>query len=741
MTRCIDVILPLAISGAYTYSVPEDIPYPQAGMRVLVPLGRKSITGVVLDRRNTPIQKNIALRDILCVLDQDPIVTKDQLNLWQWISEYYMCTLGEVLAAALPAGIIDEDYTLPTISYIALSPKIDLQKTQELLRNKRAHKQLHVLEQYLRIASQSPQVERRLLIETSGESAAIVRAMVEREILVETKQQASRLLSYTGPIEQAHSLSPAQAKAVEEIQNCWQEHEVCLLHGVTSSGKTEVYIHLIKQALAKNRNVLYLVPEIALTTQLTDRLQKVFGKQLVVYHSRFSNAERAEIYHSILKNQTPQVIIGARSAVFLPFRNLDLIIVDEEHETSYKQADPAPRYHARSTAIILAQQIKAKVLLGSATPSIESYYNTLTGKYGLVQLSERYAGLQLPRTTCINLHRQYHRKEMYGHFSDPLVSRIQEELAQYKQVILFQNRRGYAPLLQCVSCGKTPRCVNCDAPLTVHLKERQLRCHCCGYSAPIPPVCPTCGSELRVHGFGTERIEDEVATYFPKAKVLRMDLDATRKKTSYQDIINAFSRHEVDILIGTQMVTKGLHFDDVSLVAVLNADQLLNQPDFRSTEHTFQMLEQVAGRAGRKGKQGEVIIQTFEPSNPIFNFLKEHDYQAFFNAEIKEREMYHYPPFDRIISLSLRHRYQQKLYTAALLLQTRLMQIFGDRVSKVITPSITRIKNLYLSEIRIRIENSANIQRAKQLISEQIHYIQTVPDCKGTIILPDVDPS
>lgn len=738
--QCIDVVLPLAVRAVYTYSVPADIPMPAIGMRVLVPLGRKSVTGIVLCEHTTPIREDIKLRDILCVLDNTPIVTTAQIQLWQWISDYYMCTLGEVLSAAIPAGIIDDDYTALTTSYISLAAGTDIEQAKETLRKHRAGKQLNVLEQYLRLATSSPNVERRLLIETSGESTAVVRALIERGIFVENKQNTDRVAAYTGPIEPAHPLSPIQERAAEEIKASWHQHEVCLLHGVTSSGKTEVYIHLITQALAEGKQVLYLVPEIALTTQLTDRLQVVFGNQLIVYHSRFSNAERVEIYHSVHEAKTPKVIIGARSAIFLPFHNLGLVIVDEEHETSYKQADPAPRYHARSAAIILAQQAGGKVLLGSATPSIESYYNATTGKYGLVQLTERYAGLQLPKITVINLQRQYHRKEMYGHFSDPLVARIQEELNQHKQVILFQNRRGYAPLLQCTTCGKSPRCVNCDVPLTLHLKAREMRCHYCGYTMPIPTQCPSCGGELRVHGFGTERLETEVETYFPNAKVLRMDLDATRTKTGYQDIINAFSRHEVDILIGTQMVTKGLHFDDVSLVAVLNADQLMNQPDFRSYERAFQMLEQVAGRAGRKGKQGEVIIQTFEPDNIILGHLSRHDYQSLFETEVAERKAYKYPPFTRIISLSLRHRDNQKLRATALLLQARLVQIFGERVSNVIIPSITRIRNQYVCEIRLRIESGANIRRAKQLLSEQIDYIHTLSECKGTQIVPDADP-
>lgn len=734
----IDVILPLAISDVYTYSVPDSIPCPSAGIRVLVPLGRKSLTGIVLKEHTAPVKEGIRLRDILCVLDETPVVTRDQLFLWRWIADYYLCTIGEVLAAALPAGIIDDNYTARTATYLSLHPTLDIEHTRLLLR--RAPKQWHVLETYLRLSAASPKIEKRILIEESGESTAVVRTLVERKILDESEQNVSRIAPYTGIVEPAHPLSPAQQKAADEIRRVWQSHEVCLLHGITSSGKTEVYIRLIQEQLEQGRNVLYLVPEIALTTQLTDRLCLVFGDSLMVYHSRFSDAERVEIYHAVRYAKRPYLVIGARSAIFLPFQNLGLVIVDEEHESSYKQSEPAPRYHARSAAIILAHAVGAKVLLGSATPSVDSYYNATIGKYGLVSLSERYAGLQLPKITLIDLKRQYHRKEMYGHFSDPLVDRIREELSRHKQVILFQNRRGYAPMLQCAACGKPPRCVNCDVPLTYHKQTSRLVCHYCGYSIPLPQRCPTCGGEMRIRGFGTERLEDEIAALFPEAKVLRMDLDTTRNKTAYQDIINAFSRHEVDILIGTQMVSKGLHFDDVSLVAVLNADQLLNQPDFRSYERAYQMLEQVAGRAGRKGRQGEVMIQTFEPDNPVLGYVLHHDYQGLFNSQSAERKMFNYPPFQRLITLILRHRDVHRLETAANTLQARLQQVFGNRAGGVIIPSVARVQNQYIREIRLRIETTANIARAKSLLMEQIHYTLTLPECKGTTILPDVDP-
>ena len=588
----------------------------------------------------------------------------------------------------------------------------------------------------------SPSCEKRLLIEQSGESTAIVRALVERGIFDEYEENTTRLQPFTGNIEPAHPLTAPQQKAKDEIDRYFgYKTPSVLLHGVTSSGKTEVYIHLIQEQLQRGKQVLYLVPEIALTTQLTTRLQAVFGSRLLVYHSRFSDAERVEIYHAVRTAQTPIVVLGARSAVFLPLHDLGLVIVDEEHEASYKQQEPAPRYHARSVAMMMARWQGAKVLLGSATPSVETYHNAMSGKYGLVRLSERYAGLQLPRISIIDLKRQYHRKEMYDHFSDPLVERIRQVLASGKQVILFQNRRGYAPLLQCTACGQTPRCVNCDVPLTLHMRLQEMTCHYCGYHAPIPAQCPACGGKMRVQGFGTERLEEEVKKLFPEARVMRMDLDTTRNKNAYQQIINAMANHEVDILIGTQMVTKGLHFDDVSLVAVLSADAMLNQPDFRSYERAYQMLEQVAGRAGRKGQQGEVFIQTFEPQNPVLDYVQRHDYEGLFQTQIAEREMFHYPPFYRMIVLVLKHHNQSRLECAARVLQERLRQIFGERVSAVVVPQVSRVRNEYIREIRLRVEAKANIRRAKQLLSEQINFVQSLADCKGTTILADVDPS
>lgn len=643
--------------------------YPRIGMRVLVPLAKKEIVGIVYREHTEPVDATIKVRDIICTLDLEPFVTQEQLRLWNWIAEYYMCTLGDVMAAALPAKANDRQYSL------------DVQK-------------------------------RRVKLPVYSDETATI-----------------------------NTLNEQQTHALDSIHRQWQENETVLLYGVTSSGKTEVYIHLIEEQLSQGKQVLYLVPEIALTTQLTDRLSRIFGNRIFVYHSRVSDGQRVEMYRRLLtETDKPLLILSARSGVFLPLHNLGLVIVDEEHEPSYKQAEPAPRYHARSVATMIAKMAGAKVLLGTATPSVETYYNATTGKFGLTVMPERYQGLELPSIKLIDLNRQYHRKEMYGHFSDPLVERIREELGKGKQVILFQNRRGYAPMLLCKDCGKPPRCPDCDAALTVHLRDRLLRCHYCGHSEAIPTACPQCGGELTIRGFGTERLEDEVRGLFPEARVTRMDLDTTQKKNDYQDIIDRFSRHEVDILIGTQMVTKGLHFDDVSLVGVLSADHILNQPSFRSYERAYQLLEQVAGRAGRKGDKGEIIIQTWDPKNPLFDILREHNYERLFAEQLQERQAFNYPPFHRLISIILRHTDLRRLESASKILRDRLAASFGERCTQVIVPAVARVQKYHIRHIRVRIEVGSSPIVAKRIIREHINYVEKLTSCKGVKIMPDVDP-
>ena len=707
----------------------------------MVPLMRKKIEGIVLREHTEPIPPEwiAKIRPVEAIIDTTPIVSAEQLSLWQWMSDYYMCTLGEVMNAAMPAGLLDDSYAEKTTEYISLPLNADIEANKASLR--RAPKQLQLYEIAVQMCAPTGRVERTNLLNNAQlNSGELLRALIAKGLLIRHEEGVSRIAPYQGPIESLHDLSPAQQKAVEQIHTFFQaEKNIVLLHGVTSSGKTDVYIHLIQEQLAQSKSVLYLVPEIALTTQLTSRLQCVFGDQLLVYHSRISDAERVEIYQAAAQ-PTPRVIIGARSAIFLPITNMGLIIVDEEHEPSYKQVDPAPRYHARAAAIMLAKEHKAKVLLGTATPAIESYYLAQKGVYGLVSLTERYGGAQLPTIQLVDLKRQYHRKEMYGHFSDPLVERIRETLAEGKQVILFQNRRGYAPQWQCTSCGKPPRCIQCDVPMTLHKRANELRCHYCGYHAPIPTQCPECGGEMKTIGFGTERIEDEIQHLFPEARVLRMDLDTTRSKHAHQEIINAFAKHECDILVGTQMVTKGLHFDDVRLVAVLNADPILNQPDFRAYERAFQMLEQVAGRAGRKGQKGEVWIQSFDPTLPIFQMVKAHDYNALYEAQLAERELFNYPPFCRLIRLRIRHANNIRVHEATTYLQQYLQQVFGKRVSAVIVPSVERVQAYYIREITLRIENNAPIVEAKRRLQQAITHLMANSIAKGIQITIDIDP-
>ena len=642
----------------------------------------KKMRGIVLRENTEPVSPEFAakIKPIIAVSDTAPAVSPEQMALWQWMSSYYMCSLGEVMAAALPSGL-------------------------------------------------------------------------DQRLLNPPKRRRAHIAPYTGPVEPMHPLSPAQAKSIDEIEGFWYSgKDIVLLHGVTSSGKTDMYIHLIQAQLNAGKNVLYLVPEIALTTQLTTRLQHIFGDRLLVYHSRLTDAEREERYQQISNIQSPIsnnfVVLGPRSSIFLPLSDIGLVIVDEEHDPSYKQAEPAPRYHARAAAIILAKEHHAHVLLGTATPSLESYFLAQKGVYGLVSLTERFGGVELPDIQFIDLRRQYERKEMYGHFSDPLVERIRQCLADHKQVILFQNRRGYAQQIQCVQCGQPPRCVQCDVPMTLHLRAHELRCHYCGYHTPVPPVCPQCGGEMKSIGFGTERIEDEIQTLFPEARVMRMDLDTTRNKSAYQDIINAFANHECDILVGTQMVTKGLHFDDVRLVAVLNADPLFNQPDFRAYERAYQMLEQVAGRAGRKGTKGEVWIQTFDPKNAVLDFVKQHDYVALYNHQIAERKLFNYPPFYRVIRLQLRDHNSARVQRVTSELQACLARIFGHRVSGVIIPSVERVQAYTIRELTLRIEQGANINEAKRKLQQAIDQVFSMSYPDGTItssnkntkIIADIDP-
>lgn len=710
-------------------------------MRVLVPLGDKKIyTGILYRPYAGEADPTIAYKEIISFLDDAPILTEQQLRLWEWMADYYMCSLGEVMKAALPAGLKLESETRVRVNpdFIAENPLSD---TELRLLDAIPAKKAVSVEQLCRavgLKSVVRQLNALMLL-----NAVFIEETVKESTIRRRKKKSVQDAAFDSPDtpKGSYPLNETQQAAYDSITEQWQKTPTVLLHGVTSSGKTEVYIHLIEEMIRQGRTALFLVPEIALTTQLTKRLRRVFGDRLGVYHSKFTDRQRVDIYRNVLRGDRYDVVIGVRSSLFLPFRNLGLVIVDEEHDASYKQQDPAPRYHGRSAAQVLASFVGAKVLLGTATPAIETYYNALTGKYGLVRMLTRYQGLSLPAIHLLDLKEQYRKKQVEGHFSDPLTFRIREQLQLGRQVMLFQNRRGYTSYLECDACGAVPKCVNCDVSLTEHKRTGRLECHYCGYSIPTPPTCPACGKgTLLDRGFGTEMLEEEVSRLFPEAHVARMDQDSTRSRQVYDRIIEDFSEHKVDILLGTQMITKGLHFRDVSLVAVMKADALLAQPDFRAAERAYQMLEQVAGRAGRAGTDGHVIIQTMQPDAPIYSYVQQHDYEAMYREQLKERELFHYPPFYRIISLTIRHREPSRLDTASRSLQEGLQRIFGTRCSAVIIPAVSRVQNLYVRHILLKIESTASYVTAKKLLREEIRKVQSLPACKGVLITPDVDP-
>ena len=585
------------------------------------------------------------------------------------------------------------------------------------------------------------EVNKKDFLNHSNFTASVLKGLVDKGIIVSYEKEVSRLDFPETNRRKMYPLNSFQQKAYGEIQDFFSAKKTVLLHGVTASGKTEIYIHLIQEALNAKKQVLFLVPEIALTTQLTNRLHRVFGNKLGVYHSKFSDAERVEIWNNLLQNNGYEIIIGVRSSIFLPFSNLGLIIVDEEHENSYKQFDSAPRYHARNAAVMLAHLHGANTLLGTATPAIETYNNAIAGKYGLVELLQRHEEIALPQIITVDVGDLRKRKIMKGFFSPILLEKMQEALGKGEQIILFQNRRGYAPFLECSRCFDVPKCKNCDVTLTVHKAFNALTCHYCGYTKPVPLHCPSCGEEtLETKGFGTEKIEEEIQALFPNAIVGRMDLDTTRTKKSYERIIQDFEQKRIDILVGTQMISKGLDFEHVSLVGILNADNLLNFPDFRAHERAFQLMLQVSGRAGRKNKQGMVIIQTTDPNNPIIQQVKENDYKAMFFAQMSERELFKYPPYYRLIYIVVRHRDLQILNSAAKILANELRKVFGARVLGPDNPIISRIQNLFIKRIVLKIEVNTPNEYAKNLIQNITEKILSIDRFKSLLIHWDVDP-
>ncbi len=727
------------------------------GVRVLVPLGRSKTYTAMAVRLHSE-KPEFETRPIIQVIDAEPVLIEQQLRLWQWISTYYMSPIGDVFKAALPAGLkAEENYRPKTVRCVTLPANLRSEQSLHMALTilKRALKQHQTFSTYLQLSHWSEidgetppahiaEIACDELQNAANASDAVLRQLIQRNFLELYHREVGRL-NTTGEYhpERIQPLSPAQQAAEDSIQKQFNEKNVVLLHGVTSSGKTEIYIHLIKKAIDEGKQVLYLLPEIALTVQMTRRLQNVFGSRLGIYHSKYSDAERVEIWKKQLSSEPYDVILGARSAVFLPFTRLGLVIVDEEHETSFKQQDPAPRYHARSTAIMLARMYEgAKVLLGTATPSMESYHNACMGKYGYVQLTTRYKDVAMPEIRVVDTKDLYHRKMMRGAFSPDLLEAMRTALRNKKQVLLFQNRRGFAPMVECKVCGWVPKCKNCDVSLTYHRSMNLLTCHYCGYTYPVPKQCPNCEStELLGRGYGTEKIEDRVRELFPEARIARMDLDTTRSAGAYGRIIDDFSCGRTDILIGTQMITKGLDFSGVTVVGILNADTMLNYPDFRAYEQAFQMLSQVSGRAGRRDERGLVILQTKSADLPVIQQVVAGDFQTFARDLLEERSMFRYPPFYHLVYVYLRHRNEQIVDSAAIEMASRLRQAFADRVLGPDKPAVARVKTESIRKIVIKLEQGINLPLARQCMAEARTQLLQDKRYAAMTVFFDVDPS
>ena len=819
MPKFAETLLPLALPGTYTYRIPEGMRL-SIGMRVLVPFGRKKIFTAIVVTLHDREPAGYDVKEILGTLDNKPILRHPQLDFWQWIADYYLCSMGEVYKAALPTGLkVESETTISAnpdfeesepgqltdhervildftaqrgrvqIAEIAratgfktvernVSHLLDMDalhvservvdnyrpKTEACVRLtiarddeeklhqffdqlKRAPKQESLLLAYLDMSrwlqsGETREVSKENLLKRAGVSGAVLHEAVKRGLFEIYKKEINRFADLGSILEEPPALSEEQQRAYKEIHQSMRQHAITLLHGVTSSGKTSVYMHLITDALKLGKQVLYLVPEIALTTQLTRRLRRVLGDKLLIYHSKFSDNERVDIWKRLLDSNEPCVVIGVRSSVFLPYSNLGLVIVDEEHDSSYKQQDPAPRYNGRNAALVLAQMHGAKTLLGSATPAIEVYHLALEGRYGLVKLMTRYGDIQMPDVKVIDTIDARKRREMQGMFSNELIANCRKALDHGEQVILFQNRRGYSPMVRCKECGTVPKCENCDVSLTYHKHNRSLVCHYCGYTIPLPDLCPACQLPgLEIIGYGTERIEDDIDALFPGEKISRMDLDTTRSKNSYDRIIDEFSQHRTNILVGTQMVTKGLDFDAVSIVGILNADTMINFPDFRSHERAFDMLEQVSGRAGRAHKQGQVIIQTSQPGHDVIKFVQAHDYEGFYQHELADRQKFGYPPFTKVINIYLKHRDDATVGEIAVRYSSLLRQVFGTRVLGPMAPLVARVQNLYIRQITLKMETAASMTKVKGILRD-LYERMLAADArmKAVRLYYDVDP-
>ena len=819
MKKYVDVIVPLPIASQYTYSLPPEFEESvKEGCRVVVSFGRKKFYTAIVTKVHDAAPEGYETKDIEEVLDASPVLLPRQLEFWNWLSTYYLCTLGDVYKAAVPSGMKLESETIVVYNeeFEAIQPLGDseqrlldvlssdkeqcvtqLQRTlalknilpvvkrlldkeaifvkEDLKRNykprtearvrlvnrgldelgmmalfnelSRAKKQLAVLMKYVELSGWSSrdeslnEVAKKELLEKANATTTIFNGLVDKGIFEVYYQEIGRLDKSEVSLSEGNVLNPSQQMAFTSILENFRQKSVCLLHGVTSSGKTEIYIHLIQEALRQGKQVLYLLPEIALTTQITERLKRVFGNRLGVYHSKFPDAERVEIWQKQLGEKEYDVILGVRSSIFLPFKRLGLVIVDEEHENTYKQQDPAPRYHARSSAIMLASMYGAKVLLGTATPSVESYFNATNGKYGLVELKERFKDIQLPHIECVDIKELAHQKRMQGPFSPMLVKEIRQALDRKEQVILFQNRRGFAPMIECHTCGWVPKCKNCDVSLTYHKGLNVLTCHYCGYTYPVPRSCPACGGvELQHKGFGTERIEDDIKLIFPEARVARMDLDTTRTRSAYEKIIADFEGGKTDILIGTQMVSKGLDFDRVSIVGILNADSMLNYPDFRSYERAFQLMAQVAGRAGRKNKQGLVILQTKSPDLPVIHQVMRNDYEGLYLDQLAERQLFRYPPYYRLIYVYLKHRKESVLEQASDMMAQYLRSALGDRVLGPDKPPVARVQTLYIKKMIVKVEQTASMAKVRDYLLSVQRAIAEDERFRSLIVYYDVEP-
>lgn len=812
MPNFIEVILPIPIQKTFTYSVTEqEANFLQTGMRVAVSFGKSKLYSALVLTIHQSKPTLYEAKEIHQILDETPIVNKQQLEHWQWISNYYMCALGDVYRASLPSAFLLESETIihknerfieeailaddeflifealqhqsqltlhqagailgkkkimPTInellkkSAITIKEEIYEQYKPKLVKHIRLHadytsgdslenllkklsrakKQRDAVLTFFQLSTLKKPIKVTFLEEKAAVSSNILKSLVDKDIFEFYHIQTDRI-QFKGDLNSLKVLNEFQEKALSEIKETFTKKDVTLLHGITSSGKTEVYTKLIQEVLDQGKQVLFLLPEIALTTQIITRLQFYFGNQISVFHSKYSMNERVEVWNNLLENKTKtQIILGARSSIFLPFSNLGLIVVDEEHETSYKQFEPSPRYNARDAAIILAKIHKAKILLGSATPSLESYFNSQQHKYGFVELKKRFGNVLLPKIELIDLKEKHRKKEMKGHFSDRLLTLIQEALNQKEQVILFQNRRGFAPVVECTTCGVSPQCPNCDVSLTYHKFKHELRCHYCNYQRAMPNNCAACGSNsLDNKGFGTEQIELELKDLFPNYTIGRMDLDTTRGKHGYQKIIGAFEAREIDVLVGTQMLSKGLDFDNVSLVGVLNADTMLNFPDFRANERAYQMMVQVSGRAGRSKKQGSVAIQTYNPYHQILQQVSTTNYAEMFKEQLQERWQYKYPPYYRVIKITLKHRDYNKVESGVNWLAKALRNCFGEHVLGPTAPAVSRIRNQYIKNIVIKIPPEQGLANTKKQLLNVKNAFEAVSVFRPIRFIIDVD--